>query len=68
MKKASVLVLMGLMSMAAQAILIDDFSGDLSAYTETVILDNNGGASNVSTWQIVDGTLQISTSAYDGIE
>jgi len=68
MKKASVLVLMGLMSMAAQAILIDDFSGDLSAYTETVILDNNGGASNVSTWQIVDGTLQISTSTYDGIE
>ncbi|HOQ03775.1 MAG TPA: PEP-CTERM sorting domain-containing protein [Anaerohalosphaeraceae bacterium] len=68
MKKASVLVLMGLMSMAAQAVLIDDFSGDLSAYTDTVILDANGGASNVSTWQIVDGTLQISTSTYDGIE
>lgn len=68
MKKAIVFVLMGLMGIAAQAVLIDDFSGDLSAYTETVILDANGGGSNVSTWQIVDGTLQLNTSAYDGIE
>jgi hypothetical protein len=68
MKKVCVLMLVGLIGAAAQAALIDDFSGDLSAYTNTVILDNNGGASNVSSWQIADGALQISTTVYDGIE
>ncbi|HRU16157.1 MAG TPA: PEP-CTERM sorting domain-containing protein [Anaerohalosphaeraceae bacterium] len=68
MKKVCVLMLAGLIGVAAQAVLIDDFSGDLSAYTNTVILDNNGGASNVSSWQIADGVLQISTTVYDGIE
>jgi hypothetical protein len=68
MKKACVLMLLGMMGVAAQAVLIDDFSGDLSAYTSTVILDNNGGASNVSSWQIVDGVLQLNTTTYDGIE
>jgi hypothetical protein len=68
MKKVCVLMLVGLIGVAAQAVLIDNFSGDLSAYTNTVILDDNKGASNVSSWQIADGVLQISTTVYDGIE
>lgn len=50
------------------AAVIDDFSGDLSNYTSTVILDVNGGGSNTASWQIVGGALQYQTSAYDGIE
>lgn len=68
MKKACVFMLLAVMGAAVQAVLIDDFSGDLSAYTDTVILDANGGGSNVSAWQIVNGTLQLSTTTYDGIE
>jgi hypothetical protein len=48
--------------------LVDDFSGDLSAYTSTVILDANGGGSNTSAWQISDGQLQLATTSYNGIE
>lgn len=49
-------------------ILLDDFSGDLSPYTDVRILDNNGGGSNAYVWEIADGALQINTSSYDGIE
>ena len=42
---ASAIVFTGTTAMAG---LIDDYSGDLSAYTNTVILDNNGGASNTA--------------------
>jgi len=48
--------------------LIDDFSGDLSAYTSTRILDANGGGSNTYAWQISGETLEIATTSYDGIE
>ncbi len=68
MKKVCVLVLAGMMTVAAQAVLLDDFSGDLSAYTSTVILDANGGGSNTAAWQISGGALQLNTTAYDGIE
>lgn len=48
--------------------LIDDFSGDLSSYVDTVILDVNGGAANTSSWQIVDGAVELNTTTYDGIQ
>jgi len=54
----------------SNAQLIDDFSGDLSAYTATRIL-NNGSHSPVNTyaWEISgSGALQINTTAYTGIE
>ncbi len=72
MKRGLAILLVGFWGMSAGAyvpsLLIDDFSGNLSAYTHTVILDVNGGASNVSSWQIVNGRLQIQTTSYDGIE
>ena len=52
MKKVCVLMLVSAMAVAAHAVIIDDFSGDLSNYTSTVILDANGGASNTAAWQI----------------
>ena len=55
-------------SLTTQAQLIDDFSGDLTPYTSTVILDANGGAANTSAWEISGGTLQLNTTAFDGIE
>lgn len=48
--------------------LIDDFSGDLSNYTQTVILDVNGAASNATTFEINSGELQFTTAGYDDIE
>jgi len=48
--------------------LLDDFSGDLSMYTDTLILDNNGGATNTAAWEISGGALQLNTTVYDGIE
>lgn len=62
------MMLAGMLAAAAQATLIDDYSGDLSAYTNTVILDDNGGGSNTAAWQITDGKLVYNTSSYDGIE
>ncbi|HRS72070.1 MAG TPA: PEP-CTERM sorting domain-containing protein [Anaerohalosphaeraceae bacterium] len=67
MKRLGILLLLGMIG-AAQAVLIDDFSGDLSAYTSTVILDANGGGANTAAWQISGGTLQLNTTVYDGIE
>jgi len=68
MKKISAVAAACLIGVSAQAQLIDDFSGDLSAYTSTVILDANGGGANTAAWQISGGTLQLSTTTYDGIE
>ena len=48
--------------------LVDDFSGNLAAYTATRILDANGGASNAQAWQITAGALELSTTTFDGIE
>ena len=67
MKRVLVLMLVGMLAAAAQATLIDDFSGDLSAYTNTVILNNSGGAT-VSTWQISGGKLELVTSAYGNVD
>jgi hypothetical protein len=48
MKKMLAVLAVCLMGVAAQAVLIDDFSGDLSAYTKTRLLDNGQPAANVS--------------------
>jgi fibronectin-binding autotransporter adhesin len=49
--------------------LIDNFSGNLSAYTNTRILKATpAAANNVYTWQITGGALEINTSTYGGIE
>lgn len=61
-------MLMSVLALAAQATLVDGFSGDLSAYTATVILDANGGGSNTASWQITNGKLEFNTTSYDGIE
>jgi len=72
MKKICVLLVVCLLGVAAQAGpvgLIDDFSGDLSAYTSTVILDTDpGGGANTATWQITGETLELNTSVYQSIE
>jgi hypothetical protein len=67
-KKIYVLMLTWLLIAAVQAAVIDDFSNNLSAYTNTVILDANGGGSNTATWQITGGALEYNTTSYDGIE
>ena len=63
MKRLSLLAVVCVMSVATQAAIIDDFEGDLSNWTSTVILDANGGGSNAASWQIVDGKLQLHTTA-----
>lgn len=64
-----VMLAMLLAAAAAQsAVLLDNFSGDLSKWTSTTILDNNGGARNTKVWEISDGKLQLRTTAFDGIE
>jgi hypothetical protein len=68
MKKISAVLVACSIGVAAQAQLVDDFSGDLSAYTSTVILDANGGGANTAAWQITGGGLELSTTAFDGIE
>ena len=60
--------LLALLAAPVSAALLDDFSGDLSNYTNYVILDANGGASNTAAWQITAGVLELDTTAYDGIE
>jgi hypothetical protein len=68
MKKVLLLTLIAMLAVSAQATIIDDFSGDLSAYTNTVILDASGTGSNTAAWQIADGKLEYNTTSYDGIE
>lgn len=53
---------------SANGQLIDDFSGDLSNYTPTVILDVNAGATNGTAFAINGGILELNTSTYDDIE
>lgn len=46
--------------------LVDDFSGDLSAWTSTRILDSNGGAHDVTSFQINgSGKLEMNTTTFD---
>lgn len=57
------------MAVAAQAAvgLVDDFSGDLSGWTGTVILDNsNPAVQNTSVWQITSGAIELNTTVRDG--
>jgi hypothetical protein len=69
MKKISLILAACLVSAVSQAQLIDDFSGDLSAYTATRILKATPAASdNVYAWQTTGGALQITTTTYGGIE
>lgn len=68
MKTLSLITSACLLGMVAQAQLIDDFSGDLSAYTATRILKASGAGNNGYAWEIAGGSLQINTSTYDGIE
>ena len=54
---------------SGEAIFADDFSGDLSNWTSTVILDAEGSGSNTSAFQINnDGQLELATTNYNGIE
>jgi hypothetical protein len=48
MKRISVILTALSMAVAAQAQLIDDFSGGLSPYTQTIVLDNAVAEANVS--------------------
>ncbi|MEM6257212.1 MAG: hypothetical protein AAGI37_02725 [Planctomycetota bacterium] len=58
-----------LISASAHAMLIDDYSStDLSDYTKYVILDVNGGASNDTELQVVNGEVFAVTTSYDDIE
>jgi hypothetical protein len=60
---------LGAITMPAQAGLIEDFSGDLSNFTNTVILDNGGHSPlNTAAWEISGGLLQLNTTNYVGIE
>jgi hypothetical protein len=71
MKKA--LFISGLLALAgtAQAALttvLDDFSGSLSNWNTTVILNNSTAPFNTAALAINSGQLSFSTSSYDGIE
>jgi hypothetical protein len=69
MKKLSLIMSTCLWGMIAQAQLIDDFSGNLAAYTPTRILNNgNHSPVNTYTWEISGGALRINTTAWVGIE
>jgi hypothetical protein len=69
MKKISLGLAACLAAAVAQAQLIDDFSGNLSAYTATRILNNgNHSPANTYSWEIDNGALRINTTAYVGIE
>lgn len=51
------------------SILVDDFTGGLGSYTNTVILDTDaGGGANTATWQITDGAAEYNTTTYQSIE
>jgi len=72
MKRLSLILAALSMAVAAQAqwpILVDDFSGDLSAWTTTRILNNGSHTPvNTSAFVINGGALQFETTAYIGIE
>lgn len=49
--------------------IIDDFSGDLSNWTSTVILDAENAGANTAAFVInAAGQLELETTVYDGIE
>lgn len=48
--------------------LVDDFSGNLSAYAATRLFDANGAAANTSDWRTDGNALMIRTAVFDGAE
>lgn len=69
MKKLTLITAVCFAGVIAQAQLIDDFSGNLSAYTATRILNNaNHSPANTYAWEIDNGALRINTTSYVGIE
>jgi|GEM_PF-644314 PEP-CTERM putative exosortase interaction domain len=69
MKRLTLITTLCFAGAIAQAQLIDDFSGNLSAYTATRILNNdNHSPGNTYAWEISGGALRINTSSYVGIE
>jgi hypothetical protein len=69
LKRSVALATVCTLGVAAQAQLIDDFTGDLSAYTATRILNaSTADADNVYAWEIGSGSLQLRTTSYGGIE
>jgi hypothetical protein len=68
MKKLIVFsVCLCVISLSAQAYVVEKFSGDLSQWTSTVILDNsNPSVHNTASWQINNGALQLVTTFVDG--
>lgn len=68
MKKMLFPIFVAVLATTVHATLVDGFSGDLSAYGSTVILDANSGNSNTAAWQITGGKLEYNTTSYDSIE
>ncbi len=68
MKRFLALITISACALTANAVIIDDFSGNLDNWTSTVILDANGGSFNTAAWQTSGGSLQLNTTVFDGIE
>ena len=66
MKKIGVLLIVCLMCAVAQAVVVDDFSGDLSAYTKTRLLDNGAAELNVS-FTNASGDLRVLYTSPTGL-
>lgn len=60
---------LGSVAIAGPIGIVDDFSGDLSAYTNTRILKATlANPDNVYSWEISGGALRINTTTFGGIE
>ncbi len=59
---------LAMIPLVSQAVVLDDFSGNLSNWTSTVILNNGTTAFNNSSLTINSGLLTNVTSSFDGIE
>lgn len=72
MKKIGVFLLVFAMGLAAQAVVIDDFSDpDLTNRYDpnVVILDTDvAGGSNTAAWEVSGGRVQLNTTAFQSIE
>lgn len=70
MKASYLLPLAGLLfaPVVSQAVVLDDFSGSLSNWSSTVILNNGTAAFNTSALTISSGALTYVTSTFDGIQ
>jgi hypothetical protein len=70
MKNTAAFLLACSLALAAQGqVVVDNFSGNLSAYTATRILKATpAAADNVWAWQIESGRLQLNTTTYAAIE